>query len=61
MGFEYSGFLSILLLAANVWAVINIVRSSATTGMMVIWIVLVLVLPLVGLIIWFFAGPRTSR
>jgi len=61
MGFEYSGLLGILVLAADVWAIINIVQSSATTGMKVVWVVLVLMLPLVGVIIWYFAGPRTLR
>ena len=61
MSFEYSGFLGIVLLALNVWAIISTVQSSATTGMKVFWVVLILVLPFIGLIIWFFAGPRSNR
>ena len=40
MGFEYTGLLGIVLLAANVWAIISTVQSSATTGVKVLWIVL---------------------
>lgn len=55
---ETGGILGLLLLAADVWAILNIFQSSASTGSKALWIVLVLVLPLLGLIIWFFAGPR---
>jgi hypothetical protein len=55
---EVSGIFGLLILAANIWAILNIFQSGATTGKKVLWIVLVLVLPLLGLIIWYFAGPR---
>jgi hypothetical protein len=55
---EVSGILGLLVLAADVWAILNIFQSDATTGRKAMWIVLVLVLPLLGLIIWYFAGPR---
>ena len=50
--------LSVLVLIADVWAIINIFQSSETTGTKVVWIVLVLLLPLLGFVIWYFAGPR---
>jgi hypothetical protein len=55
---ETGGILGLLLLAADVWAILNIFQSPAGTGSKALWIVLVLVLPLLGLIIWYFAGPR---
>lgn len=58
MGVEVQGIFGLLVLVANVWAIINIVQSSVGTGAKVLWSVLVLVLPVLGLIIWFFAGPR---
>lgn len=42
----------------DVWAVINVIQSAATAGTKLLWVVLILVLPLIGLVIWFFAGPR---
>ena len=57
----YSGFLGLLVLIGDVWAIINILQSSASTGKKVLWIVLVLVLPLLGLILWFFLGPRQGK
>jgi hypothetical protein len=58
MGIEVSGLLGLLILVADIWAVISIVQSGATTGSKVLWTVLVLVLPIIGLVLWFFAGPR---
>lgn len=56
-----NGFLGLVILILDIWAIINIVQSSASTGAKVLWVVLVLLLPVVGLIIWFFAGPRGSK
>jgi hypothetical protein len=55
---EVGGIFGLLVLAADVWAILNIFQSSADTGKKVLWIVLVLVLPVLGLLIWYFAGPR---
>ncbi|MEH6832121.1 PLD nuclease N-terminal domain-containing protein [Sulfitobacter sp.] len=58
---EYAGLGGILVLALNIWAIISIFSSGATTGAKVIWTLLVLVLPIIGFVIWFFAGPRSAR
>ena len=58
MGIEVGGIFGLLLLIVNVWAIVKIVGSSASTGAKALWIVLILVLPLLGLIIWFLAGPK---
>ena len=58
MGIEVGGFFGLLILAGDIWAIINIFQSTASMGGKLLWILLVLLLPLLGLIIWFFAGPR---
>lgn len=55
---EYAGIGGFILLVLNIWAIVSIIGSGATTGSKVLWIILVLVLPLVGFIAWFFIGPR---
>jgi succinate dehydrogenase/fumarate reductase cytochrome b subunit len=55
---EVGGFFGLLVLVADIWAIVNVFQSNATTGKKVLWIVLVLVLPVLGFIIWFLAGPR---
>ena len=54
---EVSGILGLLILLGDIYAILKIVQSSATTGSKAVWILVVLVLPLLGLIIWFFFGP----
>lgn len=56
-----NGFLGLVILVLDIWAIINIVQSNASNGAKVLWVVLVLLLPVVGLIIWFFAGPRGRK
>lgn len=60
MDIQIGGFLGLLLLIADIWAIVKTVQSSASTGSKVLWIVLIILLPLLGLIIWLFAGPRNS-
>lgn len=61
MGIEVGGIFGLLILIADIWAIVNIAQSSASTGSKVLWIVLVVLLPVLGLIIWLLAGPRTAR
>jgi hypothetical protein len=58
MGLEIPGLLGLLLLVANVYAIVKTVQSNATTGTKVAWIVAILIFPLLGFVIWFFFGPR---
>ena len=57
----YNGLIGLLILIGDVWAIVNIFQSSASTGKKVLWTVVVLILPLLGLILWFFLGPRTGK
>lgn len=52
--------IGIIILIADIWAIIQIVQSSATTGMKILWVLVILFLPLIGLLIWFFLGPKKS-
>ncbi|MFV8782023.1 PLDc N-terminal domain-containing protein [Microbulbifer sp. SA54] len=51
------GILGLLILIADIYAIIKVLQSSASGLKKLLWIVLILILPVVGLIIWFFAGP----
>ena len=57
----YNGLLGLLILAGDIWALINIFQSSESNAKKLLWILVVLLLPLVGLILWFFLGPRDGR
>ncbi|MCC6000388.1 MAG: PLDc_N domain-containing protein [Pararhodobacter sp.] len=60
MNANFTGFFGLIHLALVVWAAVSILGSSATDGRKVLWILLVLLFPVVGLIIWFIAGPKKT-
>jgi hypothetical protein len=49
----------LIVLALDIWAVVNIIGSPASGGAKILWTLLIIILPIVGFIIWFFAGPRS--
>ena len=55
------GVLGLIHLAVWVYAVSQIFGSSAKTEIKLLWIVIVAVLPLVGIIIWYFMGPGSPK
>lgn len=57
MNLEVSGFLGFVLLVCVVYAIIKTVQSRASTGAKVIWIVVLLLLPFLGFILWLIFGP----
>lgn len=61
LNFGYSGLVGLLILAGDIWAIINIFQSSASNEKKLIWIIVVVLLPLLGLILWFFLGPRDRK
>ncbi|MFV0383629.1 PLD nuclease N-terminal domain-containing protein [Paracoccus sp. (in: a-proteobacteria)] len=50
----------IIIFALDVWAIASVINTNEETSKKLIWIVLIAVLPLVGLIIWWFAGPKAD-
>lgn len=52
------GILGVILLVLDIWAVVDIVKSGKTGGNKVLWVILVLLLPLVGLIAYFIVGRK---
>jgi hypothetical protein len=61
MNFGYSGILGLLILAGDIWAIINIFQSSVSNEKKLLWTLVVMLLPLLGLILWFFLGPRDRK
>lgn len=55
---EVSGVVGFLILLVDIWAIIRVAKSKTTTLSKFIWILLILFLPVIGLILWYFAGPK---
>lgn len=63
MGFSlnpFTGLLGLIIFALDVWAIASIINSNASGTSKLVWIILVAVLPVVGLIIWWLAGPKAN-
>ena len=58
MGYSLWG---VLILIGDIWAIINILQSSASNEKKLLWVIVVMLLPLIGLILWFFLGPRNRK
>jgi hypothetical protein len=54
-----NGLLGLIVLVLDIWAIVTVVQSSRPTGTKVLWIVLILLLPVVGLILWFLLGRKS--
>jgi hypothetical protein len=61
MGIEVGGLFGLIVLILNIWAIVSTIGSNATTGAKVLWVLLILILPVIGFIIWLIAGPRSAR
>lgn len=55
------GIFGVLCLLADVWALIHVAQSNSSPGKKAIWIVLILVAPGLGFLLWLLLGPRASR
>lgn len=58
MGVEVGGLMGLIILILDVWAIISTAGSAASTGRKVLWIVVILILPVLGFIVWLLLGPK---
>lgn len=57
----WSTVLALVVLVANILAIIQVWRSRIEAGRKIIWSLVIVLLPVVGLIMWFMAaGPRAK-
>lgn len=59
MGLEIGGLFGLIILILDVYAIVKTLGSRASTGSKVLWIVIILILPLLGLILWALFGPKS--
>jgi hypothetical protein len=61
MNYGYPSVLGILILRRRRLGDINIFQSSVSNEKKLLWILVVALLPVLGLILWFFLGPRNGK
>lgn len=58
MGPEVGGLLGLIILVLDIYAIVKIVGSAASTGAKIIWVIVILIFPLLGFILWLIFGPK---
>jgi hypothetical protein len=61
MNIQVTGILGLLWLIVVIWAILQVAQSSASGSAKILWIVLMLFLPVIGVILWFLLGPKSGR
>lgn len=54
------GILGVIVLALDIWAVLNVVTSNSDMLKKVLWIVGIILVPIMGFIAWLIFGPRKA-
>lgn len=57
----FSGIFGLIVLIADIYAIIQVLSSRASGVHKLLWILLIVLLPVIGLLIWLLAGPRNVR
>jgi hypothetical protein len=56
----YYGLIGLLVFALDIYAIVDCVKSNSDTGKIVLWVVLILFLPPIGMILYFLIGRSKS-
>ena len=54
---ELTGIFGLIILIADIYAIVMILQSAAKSIEKLVWFLVVFLLPVLGLLIWYFAGP----
>jgi hypothetical protein len=52
------GILGLLILVLDIIAIVDALKSSMDTGKKALWIILILVLPVIGMVLYFLIGKK---
>jgi hypothetical protein len=52
----FGGIFGLVILVLDILAIVDCIRRPMDTGMKVLWIVLIILLPVIGLILYFLLG-----
>jgi Phospholipase_D-nuclease N-terminal len=58
MFFDYNGIVGLIILALDIWAIVQILQRGGPTDKKILWILVILLLPVLGLILWLLLGRK---
>ena len=50
--------LGLIVFIADIYAIVKVINSGADTGKKILWVLLIAILPVIGFIAWYIAGPK---
>ena len=53
------GILGLIILVLDIIAIVDVLKSSMDTGKKALWIVLILILPVVGMVLYFLIAKKS--
>lgn len=58
MYYNYYGIVGLIVFILDIWAIVTILRGGGDTVTKLLWVILILLLPVVGLVLWLLLGSR---
>ena len=58
MGFDFNGIVGLIILALDIWAIVTIIQGGGPTDRKILWILVILLLPVIGLVLWLLIARR---
>jgi len=55
-----NGLIGLVVLILDVIAIIDAIKSAMSTGKKVLWIIIILVVPILGMILYFLLGKKAK-
>jgi hypothetical protein len=56
-----SFILGIIVLALDIWALMNVWQSGTSDGGKIGWTIGIIIFPVIGFLVWILAGPKQAR
>lgn len=53
------GILGLLILVLDIIAIVDALNSSMDSGKKALWVILILILPVIGMLLYFLIGKKT--
>ena len=50
--------IGLVIVLLDLWAIIGVLQSSATTGAKIAWVIGILIFPILGFFVWLLTGPK---
>ena len=57
---EVGGLFGLIVLVLDIWAIIRIIQGHGSTESKLLWVILIVLLPVLGLILWLALGRRAA-